>query len=161
MKLSIVEAVDEDQVAEVKSLFLEYADALDFSIAHQGFEEEMATFPGAYAPPDGVLLLALVADNPAAAVGLRPLGEETSALKYCEMKRLYVRPDHRGLGLGRKLSIRLIERAREAGYEAMRLDTVLSMTAARGLYRSLGFSAIPSYNESPLEGAEYYELALT
>jgi GNAT superfamily N-acetyltransferase len=140
----------------VRDLFREYAESLGFSLGFQGFEKEMAAFPGAYAPPDGALLLARVARegtwHDAGAVGLRPF-----APGICEMKRMYVRPTFRGLGLARTLALTLIDLARTRGYRAMRLDTVpAQMRAAERLYRELGFVDIPPYYDSPLE-AVYLE----
>lgn len=159
--IAISQAVTAADIAACKSLFGEYADALGFSIAHQGFEAEMADMPGAYAPPGGALLLARVDGAPAGAVGLRPLADPDGGGNYCEMKRLYVRPEFRGLSLGRRLAQAIIGRARSRGYEAMRLDTVAAMVEARALYASLGFFTIPSYNDSPLDGAMFYQLTLT
>ena len=140
----------------VRDLFREYAESLGFSLGFQGFEEEMAAFPGSYAPPDGALLLARVARegtwHDAGAVGLRPL-----APGICEMKRMYVRPTFRGLGLARSLATTLLDLARARGYRAMRLDTVpAQMRAAERLYRELGFIDIPAYYDSPLD-AVYLE----
>ena len=142
-------------IAAAKELFLEYARSLDFSLCFQGFDEEMAAFPGAYAGPRGALILAWAGATPAGAVGLRPLDQGT-----CEMKRLYVRPAHRGGGLGRRLVEAVIAAGRARGYRAMRLDTIPSMEAAIGLYRALGFRPIPPYTHNPVAGALFFEKAL-
>lgn len=141
-----------DDLAHVRALFLEYARSLNFSLCFQGFDEELAALPGKYAPPQGELLLARVGGAVAGAVGLRPLGDG-----ICEMKRLYVRPEFRRTGAGRRLAERIVAVGRERGYRAMRLDTLASMDAARTLYGSLGFHEIPSYYDNPLCGALYYE----
>jgi GNAT superfamily N-acetyltransferase len=107
------------EVAEAKTLFLEYADSLDFDLCFQGFDDEIADFPGRYAPPAGELLLAEADGAVAGAVGARPLEDGV-----CEMKRLYVRPDYRGRDLGRGLAVAIVDWARQAGYQAMRLDTL-------------------------------------
>jgi ribosomal protein S18 acetylase RimI-like enzyme len=142
-------------LAEVRRLFEEYASSIGFSLCFQGFDRELAELPGAYAPPEGRLLIARVEGDLAGCIALRPLGEGV-----CEMKRLYVRPGFLGRGIGRQLVETIIEEARTAGYDTMRLDTVPSMTAAIGLYQSLGFRDIEPYRENPIPGARYLELRL-
>jgi ribosomal protein S18 acetylase RimI-like enzyme len=144
------------EVAEAKTLFLEYADSLDFDLCFQGFDDEIADFPGRYAPPAGELLLAEADGAVAGAVGARPLEDGV-----CEMKRLYVRPAYRGRDLGRGLAAAIVDWARQAGYQAMRLDTLGSMTAAQALYRELGFRPIGAYYDNPKDDLYYFELDLT
>jgi ribosomal protein S18 acetylase RimI-like enzyme len=155
--LEIVEARTPEQIAEIKSLFLEYAQSLGFSLCFQSFEKELAELPGMYAPPDGRLLLALVDGAPAGCVGLHKLDDG-----ICEMKRLYARPSFRGHGLGRALTERVIAEARTIGYERMRLDTVAAhMQAAVALYRTLGFRQIAPYRANPQPSVLYMELNLS
>ena len=151
----LADAVDAADVAAAKELFLEYARSLDFSLCFQGFDEEMAAFPGAYSGPRGALILARAGGEPAGVVGLRPLDR-----RACEMKRLYVRPAHRGSGLGRLLAEAVIAAGRARGYRVMRLDTIPSMGAAIELYRALGFRPIPAYTHNPVAGALFFEKAL-
>jgi len=139
-----------------RRLFRAYVDGLDFALDFQDFEAEMEALPGPYAPPDGAILLADVHGEPVGGMAVRPLGEED----VCEMKRLYVMPAHRGRGIGRALASAIIEKARTLGYDAMRLDTVASMTAARRLYRSLAFEERDAYYHNPLPNAVYMERAL-
>ena len=144
----------------VRGLFTSYADSLGFDLDFQDFDQELAGLPGAYGPPRGCILLAVRAaaggvEELTGCVALRPL--ETD---ICEMKRLYVLPAHRGTGLGRDLAHAIIARARALGYARMRLDTVDTMHAAMGLYRSLGFTPINAYCANPLAGARYFELDL-
>jgi GNAT superfamily N-acetyltransferase len=144
-------------IATAKALFLEYASALGVSLCFQGFDKELAEMPGAYAPPLGRLYLVRVEGRPAGCVGLRPLDANK---ERCEMKRLYLRPGHRGLGLGRRLGELVIAEARLIGYRKLVLDTLADMTAARALYADLGFREIPAYYDSPLPGVLYAELDL-
>ncbi len=151
--VSIATSADEIEIA--RTLFREYADSLDFDLSFQDFAAELAGLPGAYAPPDGALLLAAFNGEYAGCVAVRRLEPH-----ICEMKRLYVRPSYRGTGTGRALAVASIDTARGLGYRLMRLDTVASMETARNLYRSLGFTEIPPYRFNPIAGAEYMELDL-
>lgn len=138
--------------AQAKALFRDYADALDVDLCFQGFDEELATLPGKYAPPAGELLLARGHDGAAlGCVALRPLDEPG----ICEMKRLYVRDAARGQGLGQALIAAIIAAAEARGYSEMRLDSLPSMTAAVALYRRFGFAEIPAYCFNPVASTLY------
>lgn len=142
-----------------RTLLREYAAGLGVDLAFQAFEAELAGLPGDYAPPGGVLLLALVDGQLAGCGALRPL----PAVDYpnaCEMKRLFVRRAFRRFGLGRVLAQALIERAVQSGYSTLLLDTLDDMEAARGLYGSLGFEEIPPYYYNPVPGAHYLKVDL-
>jgi ribosomal protein S18 acetylase RimI-like enzyme len=144
------------QIASIRELFLEYAESLGFSLCFQSFDKELEELPGDYAPPDGGLLLATHEGQPAGCVALHKLEPE-----ICEMKRLYVRPQFRGKGLGCELAERVIAEARQIGYKQLRLDTVEPrMRAAVAMYRNLGFREIAPYRPNPIEGALYMELQL-
>jgi GNAT superfamily N-acetyltransferase len=153
--LKIVDGHGDEHVAVIRALFEEYAAALGVDLGFQDFDRELAELPGEYAPPRGRLLLALDAHDPAGCVALRPFEPGV-----CEMKRLYVRPAHRGSGLGRLLAEAIVDAGRDAGYDRMRLDTLPTMAAARTLYRSLGFVEIEAYRPNPIHGTTYFELAL-
>jgi putative acetyltransferase len=153
--LEITQAETPEHVAEARLLFVEYADSLGFDLGFQGFGEELAGLPGAYAPPWGRLLLALYDGRVAGCVALRDLGEG-----ICEMKRLYVRPGFRGFRIGHALITAVIAQAGEIGYGRIRLDTVPSMEQARALYVSLGFQEIPPYRFNPVPGTAFLELDL-
>jgi ribosomal protein S18 acetylase RimI-like enzyme len=155
LAMEIVQATGPRDVERARELFREYEQSLGIDLCFQGFEQELAGLPGAYAPPRGRLLLALDGDRAGGCVALRPLGGAT-----CEMKRLYVRPAFRGRRAGRGLAVRLVEEARAIGYASMRLDTLPSMTEAIALYRSLGFVEIAPYYANPVPGAIFMELDL-
>lgn len=141
----------------VASLFVEYAASLEIDLAYQSFGDELASLPGRYAPPQGALLLAGAPDGePIGCVGLRPLASEGA----CEMKRLYVAPAGRGTGLGRALAEAIVAEARRIGYREMLLDTLPSMAAALGLYRSLGFRPAAPYYATPVPGTIFLHLCL-
>jgi ribosomal protein S18 acetylase RimI-like enzyme len=143
------------EIEVVRALFAEYAAELPVDLAFQGFAEELATLPGAYAGPGGVLLLAWADDLAAGCVGLRPF-----APGACELKRLYVRPAFRGLGLARRLTTAALAEARGRRYARILLDTLPGMVEAQRLYRTLGFREIGPYRTNPVPGAKYMELAL-
>jgi putative acetyltransferase len=146
---------DVDGVEIARGLFREYEKELGEDLCFQSFEEELASLPGKYSPPDGALLLGMVGEQVAGCVALRPLEKD-----ICEMKRLYVRPVYRGSSFGRELAEEVVSIAREMGYEAMRLDTLARMVPAIMLYRSLGFEDIEPYYDNPIEGAVYLEKRL-
>jgi ribosomal protein S18 acetylase RimI-like enzyme len=148
-------AISEADVTAIASLFREYGASLQIDLSFQQFEEELASLPGGYAEPRGTLLLARVGHDDAGCVGLRPLEGDA-----CEMKRLFVRPQFRGLHLGETLARAVIEAARSRQYGRMRLDTLPSMRRARELYASLGFVEIPPYRFNPIAGTSFMELAL-
>ncbi len=155
MPVVIAPAVFPDDTGAVRDLLREYADALGVDLSFQDFKRELNHLPGEYAPPSGTLLIAVENGWAAGLVGLRKLDAAT-----CEMKRLFVRPMHRGTGLGRRLAEAAIADARRKGYARMRLDTLPSMKEAHALYDRLGFKPIPAYRANPVPGAAFLELAL-
>ena len=143
----------------VREILREYARSLDIDLCFQDFETELAGLPGDYAPPGGQLLLAYVGDALAGCGGLRGLADVDYA-NACEMKRLYVRPAFRGIGLGRTLAEALLDEARRAGYSVMLLDTLDEMESAREMYAALGFEEIAPYYFNPIPGAHYLKVEL-
>jgi ribosomal protein S18 acetylase RimI-like enzyme len=140
----------------VRGLFEDYAAALGVDLCFQNFAAELAALPGEYVRPGGCLLLAFDNGNVAqGCVALRPIDAET-----CEMKRLYVRPAARSLGLGRALADAVIGEARGMGYRRLVLDTLPTMERAMAMYRSLGFREIGAYRHNPVLGSLFLELVL-
>ena len=155
-QIALIPATLTEHIEQARSLFLEYGGSLGFSLCFQSFDEELKSLPGSYGPPSGRLLLARHAGHAAGCVALRKL-----EAGICEMKRLYVRPADRGMGLGRILVERVIAEARIIGYERMRLDTIESaMKDAIALYRKMGFHEIAPYSAIPIEHALWMELRL-
>jgi len=148
--ITIARAQGEADLAHIHALFTEYQQWLGVDLCFQGFDQELRDLPGKYAEPAGCLLLARVGDRVAGGVALLPLDEEA-----CEMKRLYVRPPWLGCGLGRRLAMAIMEEGRRCGYRRMFLDTLPQLTAALGLYRSLGFAQTEPYYDNPLDGVSY------
>jgi len=154
--LQALQVESPEQIAAIRELFLEYAQSLGFSLCFQSFDKELAELPGDYAAPAGRLLLATCEGQSAGCVALHKLDPE-----ICEMKRLYVRPEFRGKGLGKILAERIIGEAHQIGYKQLRLDTVepLMRTAVK-MYRTFGFREIAPYRPHPIEGALYMEISL-
>jgi ribosomal protein S18 acetylase RimI-like enzyme len=144
-----------DRLDIIKVLFGEYVDSLGIDLQFQDFENELARLPDKYALDDGRLYIAWVDGHPAGCIGLRRFDETR-----CELKRLYIRPAYRHLGLGQRLSQKVIGDARQIGYHQILLDTLSSMTPAMNLYQKLGFKQIPAYYHNPIEEAVYFCLDL-
>jgi GNAT superfamily N-acetyltransferase len=153
--IDLIHATIAPHVGIARELFCEYQKVIGVDLCFQGFEQELASLPGDYAPPFGRLLLAKLGNDTAGCVALRKLSDAA-----CEMKRLFVRPAFKGKGVGRKLANAIIKEARGIGYMTIRLDTLASMNEAQTLYRSLGFKPIQAYNPNPLPGTLYFELEL-
>lgn len=153
--IEIIQATTPSQIQVIRDLFREYEAFLQVDLCFQHFEEELASLPGKYAAPRGVLLLASAHRETAGCVAMRPLEGNV-----CEMKRLFVRPAYLGQGIGKKLAQTVMEYARAAGYARMRLDTLEKLGTARSLYAALGYQPCPPYYENPLPGVVYLERVL-
>jgi len=155
--LSLTQAHDQVEIGAARKLFEEYQNGLGISLCFQNFDKELANLPGDYAPPSGRLLLARVDGTLAGCIALRKLSDE-----ICEMKRLYIRPDFRGKGLGKRIVEAMLREAKDIGYARMRLDTLPGrMDEAISLYRAIGFKEIPPYYNNPSPETLYMELSLT
>lgn len=147
-----------DDLASTIKLFRAYASALEVDLSYQNFEAEMEAMPGKYAPPAGELLLARCSNGtPVGCVGIRPI----EPYGCCEMKRLYVAPEGRGFGLGKRLVEAIVREAQRIGYRQMKLDTLPSMAEAIALYRKFGFEPIEPYYETPVTGTIFMGRSLT
>jgi carbonic anhydrase len=156
-ELSLTQAESSADIDEARALFKEYEASLGISLCFQSFDQELANLPGDYSPPSGRLLLARIGAKVAGCIALRRINGDT-----CEMKRLYLRPEFRGTGLGGKMVEAILSEARQIGYSKMRLDTLPGrMDNAIKLYRSIGFKEIPAYYDTPLSDTLYMELDLT
>lgn len=157
--IEMLQATEPGELRRAAELFREYAASLPFSLCFQGFEEELATLPGKYAPPGGRIVLAYdsaTMDSPVGCIALRPIIDA----RTCEMKRMYVKPSHRGLGIGRRLAEVVISEAQRIGYARMLLDSEPDFTAAMTLYDSLGFKPTHRYNNDPHPQTVFMELTL-
>lgn len=157
MPVTIREVDSRADLDAARQLFQAYADSLGFDLCFQNFTQELAGLPAPYAPPAGAILLARVDGEPAGCVAFKQL-----AAGICEMKRFYVRPEHRGHRIGSQLMEQFLQAARAIGYTRIRLDTIPAMmTSALSMYRALGFQEIEPYCENPIPGALFLELRLT
>ena len=166
---SLRSAAGPDDMALARGLFVEYAAWLNVDLCFQGFDHELATLPGAYAPPGGRLLLAGAPGGAFGCIALRPLaaskesccpGSTGAVSGVGEVKRLYVRTDHRGGGWGRRLAQAIVDDARAIGYRELKLDTLEWMREARSLYAKLGFRECAKYYDNPHPGVVYMSLLL-
>ena len=157
LKLRTLSAANTAEIENVRQFFRNYAGWLGVDLSFQNFDQEMASLPGAYAPPNGRLFFAEYDGQGAGCVGVRPLAD---AAGVCEMKRLYVEPNFRGLGVGRRLALAAIKAAKELGYRKLLIDTLPSMRMAVKLYRELGFTEAPNYYHTPIEGTIFLALDL-
>jgi putative acetyltransferase len=148
--LQVTQAQRADEIDIVRSLLREYQQRLGVDLSFQGFAAELDALPGSYAPPSGRLLLAWHEQAPVGCVALQRIDASRA-----EMKRLYVPPSARGLGVGRKLVAQLLSDAQAIGYSEVVLDTLPTMSEAQRLYRQFGFRDIEPYRPNPIAGTRY------
>lgn len=154
--MDLIQTETVNQIEQARLLLREYADWLQIDLCFQNFGEELANLPGEYVPPAGRLLLAYEDSQLAGCVALRRVDQS-----ICEMKRLFLREEFRGRGLGRQLIEAIMREAKQIGYERLRLDTLPpKMNDAIALYRSYGFKEIMPYYDNPVTGAIFMELDL-
>lgn len=145
----------DELIEKTKRIFREYQESIETDLCFQKFEEELASLPGKYSYPQGRLYLAFIDNEIVGCVALRPMNDVN-----CEMKRLYVCPEYRGLGFGRILAEKIISDAKEIGYKKMFLDTLDTMVSAVNLYKKLGFKDAHEYCFNPIKGAIFLVLDL-
>ena len=145
----------EQDFSEARKLFLEYKDSLNLDLCFQKFHEEISDLSAQYSEPSGCIIICYKKNLPVGCVGIRKFKGDV-----CEMKRLYLRPEARGKGIGRVLANKITEKAKEFGYKKMQLDTLETMKEAISLYKSIGFKEISPYRFNPLEGVIYMEIEL-
>jgi putative acetyltransferase len=159
MEPQILIAETAETLGGIRELFVEYAASLGLDLCFQNFEDELQTLPGEYAAPRGCLLAVRIEGTCAGCCALRPL-DNVDYPNASEMKRLFVRPAYRRLGLGRMLAEAILDSARTMGYDCALLDTLNDMESARALYEELGFVEVPPYYFNPIAGAHYLRAEL-
>lgn len=155
MKIEFFNITGQDMLDEARMLFLEYAQSLNVDLCFQNFEEELNSLSERYGPPDGAIVIAYADGMSAGCVALHKLSGN-----ICEMKRLYVRDNYKGLGIGKKLITMILEKAFELNYRFIRLDTLPTMEKAQELYEAFGFYDIEPYVYNPIQGTRYLERKL-
>jgi len=156
MNLSVISELEENDIVEVKKLIQEYINWINIDLSFQDIETEMFTFPGKYQKPDGIFLVAKYENAIVGCVGYRKINNE-----ICEMKRLYVKDEYKGKGIGASLIKEVMKSAKNQGYRKMRLDTLEKMESAIKLYKRYGFHEIEQYINNPINGAKFMEKELT
>ncbi len=156
MQITTTTATSEPDFELAKNLMREYAATIGVDLTFQDFENECNNVAIRYAKPDGAFVIAHHNDHPIGCFGIQKIDSRT-----CELKRMYLRREVRGQGLGEKLLTTAIQTAAALNYQFMRLDTLPSMTSAIRLYQKLGFKEIEPYRFNPIEGSKFMEIDLT
>ena len=154
-KITIIKIINKD-IEKTKELIRQYLIWVESDLSFQQVDEELATFSGKYEEPDGSFFTAKDGDEVIGCIGLRKIQPE-----ICEMKRLFVKNEYKGMGIGKELIKIIIEEGRKKGYKKMRLDTLPKMKAAQNLYKEFGFYLIERYVSNPIEGTVYMEKILS
>ncbi len=157
--MEITEAYSAEKIEMIRELFTEYVSFLNVDLDFQGFNSELKNLPGRYAPPEGALFIAMENDYPTGCCALKKITVNNEIC--CEMKRLYVRPDARGNGTGKKLALIVIEKAVKLGYKTMYLDTLERLETAVRMYSTMGFEKTEPYYSNPIPDAVYWKLDLS
>ena len=154
--INLIEATSLNDYKLAVELFKEYASYIKIDLAFQNFSKEIGNLEAQYSKPKGNIFLAYKdQSNPVGCFGIREFKGET-----CELKRMYLKNEARGLGIGKLMLKKAIETGKELGYNKMRLDTLSTMQSAIRMYKQAGFYEIPAYRFNPLEGAKYFEIEL-
>ncbi len=160
MKCEIIDAID--MPVRLKPFFRDYHKylmekdpALRKFLVMQSYDDETEHLHEKYGHPEGGIYIATVDDNDAGCIAFRKLDDET-----CEIKRVFLYDEYRGLGLGHKMMEHVISDAKKCGYKTIVLDTLPVLTEALGLYKKLGFETTDKYNDNPLEYAVFLKLEL-
>lgn len=153
----ILQEVESDGDYEVAiKLFEEYASQIGVDLSFQNFNDEIRDIKNQYSRPDGLIFLVFNDQNdPVGCFGIRKFEEGIG-----ELKRMYLKDEARGQGLGKRMLKDAVKAGKALGYLKMRLDTLPSMNAAIGLYKSLGFYEIDAYRYNPISGTKYFEISL-
>jgi ribosomal protein S18 acetylase RimI-like enzyme len=158
---NIIKVRSQEDLTAIKALFIAYTSWLDIDLTFQDYQSELASLPGKYAPPTGELLLIRQARDgePLGCIAVRPLSAQVT-LRTCEIKRLYVLPAARGMGVGGQLVAEIMRIAKELGYAEAKLDTLPRMQSAIKTYEKFGFVACEKYYDTPLEGTKFLKAIL-
>lgn len=149
-------AATEQEFEVGKQLFRAYAAGLNIDLSFQSFEQELVNIQQQYSEPEGALVIVFTATgDPIGCFGIRK-----SEVGVCELKRMYLKAEYRGQGIGDQMMNALLDLAAKLGYQKIRLDTLSSMNSAVGLYRKYDFYLIDPYRFNPIEEALYFERKL-
>ena len=153
--IDVVTPATPEELAQVRELLVEFMEwdaervaalGLDADLMKEFYYDQgVLDLPGAYAEPQGYLLLAVAAGRGVGCGAFSASGDGV-----CELKRVYVRDAYRGRKLGHRLVQTLMAEARERGYRRMRLETVTFMKSAISMYEELGFRECPAYYDIPM-----------
>ena len=145
-----------DCLDEVKKLIIAYSNELNRDLSFQNFDKELSNLKEKYTYPNGKVICCKTEDNEV--IGCVAFTKHSDV--RCELKRLYVLPEYRKFGIGKKLLESIIEEARKDNYKEIVLDTIKPLKSAIKLYEKYGFKEIPSYYNNPMDDVIYMKLDL-